>query len=362
MSKLTVLITESSRNFGGQERRLIREAHLLIEAGHSVEIACPREGVLFERAIAAGIPVHHVSMRASLYPPAIAALLRFIIRLKPDIIYCHSGHDSWLSGIAGLLTGTPVVRCRALLTKVRSRSAYILPRRVLACSEAVKTQLTLAGVPERKIFIQYPPIDTGRFSHVDEKAQSIVLQEIGAGGHFPVISCAGEFRPEKRQEDLVRALARLLPEFPSALLVLAGSGRGLERIRGIARDLGIGENVRFLGEREDIPAILSISDIYAFPSDIEPFGMAPVEAMAAGLPVVACRTGGLIEIMEDGKYGILVPVQNPDALASALAGLARDGALRASLSVAGRERASFFSSDKAIERLLGHFQAVVKRR
>ena len=195
---------------------------------------------------------------------------------------------------------------------------------------------------------------------MDEPARAAVRRELGLGGHFPVIFSAAEFRPEKRQEDLVRAMALLLPEFPSALLVLAGSGGRLESVRGIAKDIGLEERVRFLGERGDIPALLSVSDIYSFPSDEEPFGLAPVEAMAAGVPVVASRTGGLIEIMEDGKNGILVPPRDTKAIACALEALAKDETLRKSLSEAGRARARFFDSGIAMEQLEGHFRAVLK--
>ncbi len=359
-AKLTILFTESSRNFGGQERRLLAEAGLLIERGHRVEIACPEESALFERAFSAGVPVHPVPMRASLWPPALVSLLALLIRLKPDVIYSHSGHDSWLGGIAGIITGTPLVRCRALLTPVRSRTAYILPRRVLACSKAVKAQLVMAGVPDGKIAVHYPHIDTARFAGVDEASRAAVRRELGIDEHFPVVFCASEFRPEKRQEDLVLALEILLAESPSALLVLAGSGRKLETVRSLARSKNLEWHVRFLGEREDIPALLSAADIYAFPSDMEPFGKAPIEAMAAGVPVIACKIDGLAEFIEDGKNGIFVPPRDPRALAAAIARLARDEALRKSLAAAGRKRAACFDSRAAAEQLAGHFYAVIK--
>jgi glycosyltransferase involved in cell wall biosynthesis len=361
-TKLTILFTESSKSFGGQQRRLITEARLLRESGHKVEIACPRDSVLAERAVSVGIPVNFVPMPTSVYPPGLAKLLRLAIRLRPDVLYSHSGHDSWLSGIVGLLSGISLVRSRELLTRVRSSTAYILPRRVLACGEAVKAQLVDAGVPDRKIFIHYPPIETARFSKIDETARAAIRREKGAEGKFPVIFCSSEFRPEKRQEDLVRALGLLLPEFPSALLVLAGTGRTLKRVQDLARDLGVDEQVRFLGEREDIPALLSVSDIYAFVSDLEPFGMGAVEAMAAGVPVIATGTGGLIEIMEEGKDCILVPPRDPKAVASALAALSRDKTLRDSLSAIGCERARFFDAHEAMNRLLGHFYAVERKK
>lgn len=355
---MTILFTESSKSFGGQERRLIFEARALCEAGYKVEIACPADSVLFKRASSSGMTVHAVKMRASLHLPSLWALARLAIRLKADILYSHSGKDSWIAGITGLITGIPVVRSRELLTPVKSRYAYTLCRRILACSEAVKRQLVEAGVPARKVFVQYPPVDTARFSSVKEGERERTRLELGLMGHYPVIFCAGGFRPEKRQEDLVRALALLLPEFPGALLVLAGAGWNVGSVRKLAEDMDIAARVLFLGEREDIPAILAVSDIYAFPSDKEPFGMGPVEAMAAGVPVVVSLTGGLIEIVDDGKYGMMFSPRNVSELAGAIAVIAKDPALRERLSIKGRGRALYFDSKTALERLKRHFSEV----
>lgn len=353
---MTILFTESSKNLGGQERRLIFEARALRGAGYRVEIACPADSALYKRTSREGLPVHAVRMRASLHLPSLWGLARLAIRLKPDILYTHSGKDSWIAGIVGLVTGVPVVRSRELLTPVRSRYAYSLCRRVLACSEAVKRQLVDAGVPARKIFVQYPPVDTARFSSVSESERGRVRLELGLQGNYPVIFCAGGFRGEKRQDDLVRALALLLPDFPDALLILAGDGNRVGLVRKLAEDMKIAGKVRFLGEREDIPAILAVSDIYAFPSDKEPFGMGPVEAMAAGVPVVVSRTGGLIEIAGDGKYGMVFTPRNSEELAGAIAAVARDPALRERLSAEGRRRALDFDSRAAMARLIGHFK------
>jgi glycosyltransferase involved in cell wall biosynthesis len=358
---MTILFTESSKNLGGQERRLIFEARALQGAGHKVGIACPADSALYKRALSEGIAVHAVKMRASLHLPSLWALARLVVRLKPDVLYSHSGKDSWVAGITGLVTGVPVVRSRELLTPVKSRHAYTLCRRVLACSGAVKKQLVEAGVPARKVFVQYPPVDTARFSSAGEGERERVSLELGLAGHYPVIFCAGGFRGEKRQEDLVRALALLLPEFPDALLVLAGDGRNIGFVRKLAQDMDIADRVLFPGEREDVPAILSVSDIYAFPSDKEPFGMGPVEAMAAGVPVVVSRTGGLVEIVDDGKYGMMFPPRNVDELAGAIAKIAGDTVLRKRLSAEGKRRALYFDSRAAMERLERHFNDIIRK-
>jgi glycosyltransferase involved in cell wall biosynthesis len=125
---------------------------------------------------------------------------------------------------------------------------------------------------------------------------------------------------------------------------------------------GLQDVVHFTGEREDVPALLANSHISILPSCREPFGMAPVEAMAAGVPVVVTRTGGRAEIVTDGVNGLLVPVEDPAAIAAAIMRICADQALRQQLIVAGRQRAADFDEDRALQSLLGHFQAVVYGR
>lgn len=359
--RLTVLFTESSKNFGGQERRLLREALWLTRAGHSVRIATPPEGILYERARSAGVPADAVPMRGSAEPGSLAVVLRILRRHRVDVVYSHSGKDSWIGGIAGLLAGVPLVRSRELLTSVRHAFAYnLLPRKILACSEAVRRHLIECGVDGRKVFVQYPPVDTAAFRGVSPEAREAVRRELGLDGRYPVVTCAGEFRGEKRQVDLVHAMRDIRAEFPDALLLLAGRDSGVTGVQPAAEAAGVSGSVRFLGEREDVPAILANTDVYAFPSSVEPFGMGPVEAMAAGVPVVATSVGGLTEIVTDGVNGLLVPPLAPVALAGAVVRLCREAGLRERLIAAGRERAKGFDAAGGMERLVHHFREVAR--
>jgi glycosyltransferase involved in cell wall biosynthesis len=359
---LPVLFTESSRNFGGQERRLLREALWLLEAGHRVRIATPPEGVLYERARIAGVPADAVRMRGVAEPGSLSAVLRLLRRHRIGVIYSHSGKDSWIGGIAGRLAGIPLVRSRELLTPVRHAFAYnILSRKILACSEAVRGQLLASGVDGRKVYVHYPPVDIAAFQDVSPEAREAVRRELLLDGMYPVVACAGEFRAEKRQVDLVHALQHIREVFPGALLLFAGRDSGVTGVRNAAEAAGVSGNVRFLGEREDVPAILANTDVYAFPSSIEPFGMGPVEAMAAGVPVVATSVGGLAEVVTDGVNGLLVPPYAPKALAGAVVRLCREAGLRERLIPAGRERANDFDVAGGMERLVRHFREVARR-
>ncbi len=359
--RLSILFLESSKNFGGQERRLLFEARWLAGAGHAVAVACPRDAVLQERASAAGLTVHPVPMRGSVHPASIAALAGIIRRGGADVLYSHSGKDSWLGGFAGALSGVPLVRSRELLTPVRHPSAYnLFPRRTLACSEAVRRQLVASGVRPEKVFVQYPPVDGARFQAVPQAERERVRREFRLEERFPVVACVAEFRAEKRQIDLVTAIGMLRADFPRALLLLVGRDAGITGVREAVTEAGLSGQVILTGEREDVPAMLANADIFAFPSSVEPFGMGPVEAMAAGVPVVTTDTGGLAEIVTDGVDGLRVPPLDPAAMARAIARLAGDPELRRRLAEAGRIRARDFEASAAMENLVRHFREVAR--
>lgn len=356
---LTILMLEASRNFGGQERRLLHEARLLKEAGHRPLLAIPPDAELFRRAVQEGVEAFAVRMRNAVSPSAVLKLWSIVRKCRVDIIYSHSGKDSTLGGICSILSGVPLVRSRELLTPVKHASSYnLLPKRVLACSEAVRRHLIDAGADEKKVFVQYPPVATAGFRDA-AAARGRIRKELHLESSFPVIACVAGFRPEKRQEDLVRAMPAICSDFPAARLLLIGSGPAYEDLRTLAHSLGIAESVLFTGEREDVPSLLGAADIFVLPSALEPFGMSPVEAMAAGVPVVVTATGGLAEIVTDGIDGLHAPVCSPDGLAEAVIRLAKDSGLRERLVVAGKERAACFDEAVALDSLLQHFNAVM---
>jgi len=337
----------------------LREALWFSQNGHSVTIASPGDGELYRRSGAAGLATYPVAMRNSVHPPSLISLFSIIKERQISVIYSHSGKDSWLGGICGAVARVPLVRSRELFSRIKRKSAYYLPKRVLACSEGVKAHLVASGVDPAKVFVQYPPVDVEKFLNVPKEARMAVSHELGLEGIYPIIAHVGEFRGEKRQEDLIAALPSVVAEFPAALLLLVGRGKYSDLMKDRASALGVEGYVRFLGEREDVPAILANADIFAFPSDVEPFGMSPVEAMAAGVPVVVTGVGGLKEIVSDGVNGLHVPRRDPHALASTIIKLLKDPTLSRQFVEAGRERARFFDAETAMNRLLEHFRAVI---
>jgi glycosyltransferase involved in cell wall biosynthesis len=180
-------------------------------------------------------------------------------------------------------------------------------------------------------------VDPARFAPAPG-ATTRLRPALDVGPAYPLLGVVGQLTPWKGQDDAIRALARLLPRYPDAHLLIVGeakftdpsarydTGRYRRDLEALAADLGVAGRVLFTGERTDIPAIMAALDLLLVPSWSEPFGIVMIEAMAAGTPVVATRGGGPADVITSGCDGVLVPPRDPDALAAAVATLLADPA------------------------------------
>src|SRR5690606_33937199 len=116
------------------------------------------------------------------------------------------------------------------------------------------------------------------------------------------------FRPVKRVEDVVKIFAAAVQGGVDGILVMVGEGPTLRSARDLSETLGVSDRVKFLGNQLDVPAIMACGDVFLFPSEIESFGLAPLEAMACEMPVVASDSGGIPEVVIHGEHGYLAPV------------------------------------------------------
>lgn len=271
-------------------------------------------------------------------------LRRVIAAERPDLIHTHSQKAHVFATLARVGPGKPVIwHMRDVLRGRFARAVMDLlaafgAARVVAVSNAVVGQFKLA---RRKVTLVYnavaPPESLG---------PEFVARTKSAWGiprDARVVGCVGQIAPWKGQHIFVQAAVALAPAFPDLYFVVIGSSLyGARAYRAeLLRDVrraGLAPRVRFLGQREDAAAVIGAFDVLVHtPVEPEPFGRVVVEAMARGVPVVAAGSGGVLEIMEDGREGFVVGVGDAGATAAAVAFLLDDGHLAAEMGVLGRE-------------------------
>jgi len=168
--------------------------------------------------------------------------------------------------------------------------------------------------------------------------RSMVLRRRFATDDEAILIHLSNFRPVKRVEDVVRVFFRVQRELPARLL-LVGHGPERKRAEEVARELGISSRVASLGSIDGVAEVLSIGDIFLLPSASESFGLAALEAMSCGVPVIASRAGGIAEVVADGETGVLCEVGDVGAMAAAALEILKDRDRLASMRSAARARA-----------------------
>jgi N-acetyl-alpha-D-glucosaminyl L-malate synthase BshA len=206
---------------------------------------------------------------------------------------------------------------------------------------------------DRPIETIYNFIDAERFT--PEKRAESARGRFVCGDEL-LVGHLSNFRWVKRTADVVRIFHRIAQRVP-ARLVMAGDGPDLEATRGVADTLGILDRVQFLGGENEVENLLPQFDLFLLPSEQESFGLAALEAMACGVPVIATRVGGVPELVEEGVSGALFAVGDVEGMAAKAAGILASEKLRSQLSAGARARAVEFAEEKAID----HYEAYYRR-
>jgi glycosyltransferase involved in cell wall biosynthesis len=182
---------------------------------------------------------------------------------------------------------------------------------------------------------------------------------LGLPAEGALVGSVGRLDPVKGHALLIQAFAMLGARHPGARLILIGEGEKREEYQALARKLGVAEGVRFMGWRDDVGDLLAELDLFVFPSRNEGMGRAAVEAMAAGLAVVAARTGGLPEVVREGETGLLVPPGDAAALSAAIDRLLARPEERRAMGEAGRRLAQAYSAERMCEKIEALYQRLL---
>jgi glycosyltransferase involved in cell wall biosynthesis len=356
---LRIVHTESSLGWGGQEIRILSESQGLIRRGHEVRLLCPPQARIHDEAANWGVPVVALPIGRKRLA-GLRALVDWFGDNRCDVVNTHSSTDSWLAALAMLALGRPsaVVRTRHISAPVPRNplSRWLYTRaaaRIVTTGEALRRELVERnGFPSRMIESVPTGMDAGRFRPGERAA---ARGRLGLNAEGMLVGIVATLRSWKGHRHLVEAMTRL-PE--SLSLVIVGDGPQREALEAQIARLGLSARVRMAGNQADVLPWLRALDIFALPSYAnEGVPQALLQAMLVGLPCVTTAVGGIGEIAEHERTAIVVPPEDPAALAAAIAQLAADEGRRRELGEAARKHCvEGYSHERMLDRMEAVFR------
>lgn len=354
---------------GGAERLLAKLVQRMPRERFDMKIVClARRGAWAAEVEAHGIPVHCLDKRTGLDPTILFRLLALLRREKPDLVNTHLWTADVWARLAAILMRVPVIVTEQNVDvwkkwyhRLIDRLLFRRTDAVICVSGKVAEFYRARGVPKDKLHVIPNAVDLSMFD-ADRRPGSPPEQMVEPGV-FSFI-CAARLHPQKAHGVLLRAVRLLMSAGSRPFMVLlAGEGPLRPDLERQVAAEGLSGHVHFLGLRQDLPSLLQQCDAFVLPSLYEGLPLAILEAMAAGLPIVATDVGGNADLVEHGRNGFLVPPNDPQALARAMAALIDDGGLARAMGAEGRQRvARDYSIDVIAERTARLFEERLAER
>lgn len=375
---------------GGAERSLLILLEFLDRSRFMPTVLTFEDGPLVDRLSTAGVPTGVLTLPASLAratqryrgysvgetlrmaleaAPVLARLRRAIRGQRPVLIHTNGMRAHLLGGLAGRLSGVPVIwHVRDSLHggsagRVFRSLASVIPSRVIVNSDAVGAGLGL----RRGLRRVYNGVDLRAFSPDRDGTEFRHAHRIASDA--PLVGLVAHLTPWKGHLVFLEACALITARRPECRFVIVGAPvygteghAGYEEsVAQTVRELGLQDRVLLAGFEENMPAVMAALDILVQAStEPEPFGRVLIEAMASARPVIATRGGGTSEVVAEGETGLLVPPRDAGALADAVLRLLDDSALREKLGRAGRERAeALFGADRHAAEVMAVYEELL---
>ncbi|MFA5794780.1 MAG: glycosyltransferase [Candidatus Brocadiia bacterium] len=349
---------------GGTEKRLMEVLPYMAGSGkYKIRVCAITGGAAYRNQLASqGIELIELNATGIFDIWSFWKLVILIRGLRIKIIHTHLFRANLIGRLAGVLSGVPLTVCSENTTMKKWFSPLVnrwfdhVTDAVIANSMAVRKHLSQNGVSPAKTTVIY----NGKNSR-DYAADSVkqdIRKEFNIRPDRYLVTNISKLRLEKRVDVFIRAVPAVLKEVPNAAFLVVGDGPLEAELKKLANDKGLSSSVIFAGVRNDIPAILKSSTLLALSSSYEGCPNVVIEAMAAGVPVVATAAGGTPEIVQDGVTGLLVPPEDPDKLAGAIIALLKDRNRSSEFSrkavTVFQERFTIEQSVRLIEELYDH--------
>jgi glycosyltransferase involved in cell wall biosynthesis len=361
--QIPVAIFLTSFDAGGTERQMTELIRRLDDRRFVVHAVClRREGAWLPRVTERAASVVEFGIEGFARPNTFRQLLRFASWCSQERIAVVQTCDFY-SNVFGLpgafLGGVPVrLGSRRELNPDKSaarirlqRLAYAFAMRVVANSSASAGFVVNEGIARSKVAI------------IPNGLEAKAFRPSAPRGRVTRVVTVANLRPEKGHETLIAAAALLARSCPDLRYLIVGDGARRHELEALARVKGVDRIIEFAGHREDVPELLAASDVFVLPSMSEAFPNSVIEAMAAGLPVIASSVGGLLDLIEPTRTGLLVPPGNAGKLAAALKRLHDDPQRAAAMGAeARRDVLSRYSFDRMVLAFEELYETSLNRR
>jgi sugar transferase (PEP-CTERM/EpsH1 system associated) len=340
---------------GGLENGVVNVANLLPRNAFRSSICCLRDVGEFASRLHPSIDVHKMYGKGGADFRLMLSLIRHFRRTRPDIVHTRNAEAFFYGFIAAKVARIPVLVhsehgrdfedrfLRFVLQRIFSKFTQV----VFAVTEELRRQLSMhTGIPAESIRVLYNGVDSVRFSPA---SRGKLRSQLGVADNTLVIGSVGRLVEVKNYSLLLSAYKAL--SLTNTMLILIGEGPERASLELLARSLGISDRVRLLGHRDDVSELISVLDVFVLPSVSEGMSNTLLEAMSAGIAVVASAVGGNKEIIRSGVDGLLFTSGDEIELKENILLLLADEILRNRLSQAGRVRVlECFSIDAMINR------------
>lgn len=354
---------DTARTWRGGQNQVLLTVLGLRALGHRTMLVAHGDGELRQRA-EEGLELIALAPRAEMDLSAAWRLSRLITRVRPDIVHAHDPHGVAMAALAlsmsTQMAKPPLIAQRRVDFRLRGNSLSRWKYRQVDCficsSEAIRQLLLVDGVPAQRAVTVHEGIDVGRVEHAPP---ANLHEELWLPHNAPIVGNIAALVPHKGQKHLIEAALLVLQKIPDARFVIAGEGELRESLERQVREHRLEKHVFLAGFRPDVLSVLKAFDLFVMSSVTEGLGTSLLDAMAAGKPIVATRTGGIPEAVVEGETGLLVPPRDHQAMADAIVQLLENEGRRRQMGAAGLERArGLFSAERMVQETVKVYRRV----
>ena len=360
---IKVLHLDDAKGWRGGQQQAWYLVSALVESGYTTRLVCQPNSTLADRCLQGSVPFSPVRMHNELDFIAGWRVARICRKQGFTLLHAHSAHALAIAIWARMFNASlKVVAARRVDFSVRKSPISVwkykngFVDKIVCISEAVKKVLLKDGIPVEKLTTINDGIDLYKFKHV--RVNPEFRERMGIPADHFIVGTVAALVGHKDYPNLLRAAKRVIERHDQVTFLAVGNGKDEMKLKELAADLALGERFIFAGYRNDVGPFLRAFDLFVAASKKEGLGTSVLDALAAGLPVVGTRAGGIPESVQDGLNGLLVPVQNPEALAGAILDLINQPQLRQKMSRLAPESVAPFSIENIVRQTITLYREI----